>query len=169
MKDTLGREWTFRFTALTVRDLSRETGLSTKVIAGPNSLLQRIGEDDETLCIALWQTIRPQAEQRGVTEEEWFSALDDDCLQAATLEWLDAYINFSPPARRRVLTKLATAMRAQIEEATKTIEAALASGEIDAIIDITFQKKTNSPSSTTDASSTLESSESIPTHEPSAS
>jgi hypothetical protein len=175
MKDTLGREWTFRFTALTVRDLSRHTGLSTKALAGPNSLLQRIGEDDETLCIALWQTIRPQAEQRGVSEDDWFAALDDVCLQEATKEWLEAYINFSHPARRTVLSKIATESRRQIDEAAKEIEKTLASGEIDAVIqrEVTKVVKGMTPTilnePTTDASSTLESSASIPTLEPSVS
>jgi hypothetical protein len=174
MKDTLGREWTFRFTALTVRDLSRHTGLSTKALSGPNSLLQRIGEDDETLCIALWQTIRPQAEQRGVSEDDWFAALDDDCLQEATKEWLESYINFSHPARRTVLSKIATESRRQIDEAAKEIETTLASGEIDAVIQREVTKvvkgmTTISNEPTTDASSTLESSASIQTLEPSVS
>ena len=135
MKDTQGREWLFRFTALTVRELAAETRLDTKALQGDNSLLQRVGSDESTLYTVLWVTIRPQAIKQGVTEAEWFESLDNDSLQAAAKEWVEAYINFSHPARQKVLAKTLAATQRKMDAATAAVETAIASGEIDRVIE----------------------------------
>jgi hypothetical protein len=135
MKDTKGREWIFRFTGRTVRELAAETKLDTKALTGPNSLLIRIGQDEETLYRVLWITIRPQARELGVNEDEWFESLDNDSIQAAAREWVEAYINFSHPARRAVLKKTLEATVKRMDQANTEIESLLASGELDAKIE----------------------------------
>lgn len=135
MKDTLGREWDFRFTGRTVRELAAETRLDTKALQGESSLLHKVGTDESTLYLVLWITIRPQAIERGVTEEEWFDALDNDCLQAAAQEWIDAYVNFSHPARKAILHKTMEATRRKLTAAEQQVQKALDSGEIDRVIE----------------------------------
>jgi hypothetical protein len=134
MKDTKGREWSFRFTALTVRDISAATHLDTKLLNGKNSLLARIGQDDAMLLQCLWLTIAPQARQMGVSEEEWLESLDNDSLQSATDEWMQAYINFSHPARRDLLSRTLTATKRKMTRATRELETLLAGSEIDKVI-----------------------------------
>jgi len=135
MKDTKGREWSFRFTALTVRDISAATNLDTKALTGENSLMVRVGQCEATLLQCLWLTIKPQAKQMGVTEEEWLESLDNDSLQLATEEWMQAYINFSHPARRELLSRTMTATQRKMKRATRELETLLAGNEIDAVID----------------------------------
>jgi hypothetical protein len=135
MKDTKGREWIFRFTGRTVRELAAETKLDTKALTGPNSLLIRIGEDEETLYRVLWITIRPQALELRVSEDEWFESLDNEGIQAASREWVEAYINFSQPARKAVLQKTLNATLKRMERANTEIESLIASGEMDAKIE----------------------------------
>lgn len=155
MKDTQGREWLFRFTARTVRELAAETHLDTKALEGENSLLQRVAADESVLYTALWITIRPQAQERGVTEDEWFDSLDNDSLQAAAKEWVSAYINFSHPARQKVLSKTMTAALTKLERAEQQVEAAIASGEIDRVVEMAINQPPSpvSPNSTTTAAS----------------
>jgi hypothetical protein len=160
MKDTNGREWLFRFTARTVRELAAETKLDTKALTGPRSLLQRIGEDETTLYLCLWITIRPEAQAVGITEEEWFESLDDDALQRASHEWLEAYINFSHPARREVLLKTLAVTDRKITAAQAKMQTFLASGELDAMIEQEIDRLLNSAPSTTSAVNTPVSSES---------
>lgn len=160
MKDTNGREWLFRFTARTVRELAAETKLDTKALTGPRSLLQRIGEDETTLYLCLWITIRPEAQAAGVTEDEWFASLDDDALQRASQEWLEAYVNFSHPARREVLLKTLAVTNRKITAAQAKVQTILASGELDAMIEQEIDRLLNSAPSTTSAANTPESSES---------
>ena len=83
MKDTQGREWLFRFTARTVRELAAETHLDTKALDGENSLLQRVAKDESILYTVMWITIRPQAQSLGVTEDEWFDSLDNVSIHVA--------------------------------------------------------------------------------------
>lgn len=135
MKDTQGREWLFRFTVLTVRDIAAETGLDTKAIEGENSLLQRVAKDESTLYKVMWITIRPQAQLLGVTEDAWLSSLDNESLQAGAQEWCQAYINFSHPARQKVLSKILTKVMCKMDGANQAVEAAIASGEIDRVIE----------------------------------
>lgn len=135
MKDIQGREWLFRFTALTTRDLAADTKLDTKALVGDNSLLQRVGVDESLLYRVLWITIRPQAIALGITEDEWFGSLDNESLQAAAKEWVEAYINFSHPARQKVLSRTLAATQRKMDAAIQTVEAAIASGEIDRVID----------------------------------
>lgn len=135
MKDTQGREWNFRFTGRTVRELAAETRLDTKALQGESSLLHRVGTDESTLYLVLWITIRPQAVERGVTEEEWFASLDNECLQAATQEWIGAYINFSHPARKAILHKTMAATQRRLTAAEVQVQKALDSGEIDRVLE----------------------------------
>lgn len=135
MKDTKGREWSFRFTALTVRDIASATHLDTKSLTGENSLLVRIGEDEALLLQVLWLTIQPQAKQMGISEEEWLESLDNDGIQQATQEWMQAYINFSHPARRELLSRTLVSTQRHMQRATREIETLLAGSEIDAVID----------------------------------
>jgi hypothetical protein len=134
MKDTKGREWSFRFTALTVRDISAATKLDTKALTGENSLLVRVGQCETTLLQCLWLTTKPQAKQMGVTEEEWLESLDNESLQSATEEWMQAYINFSHPARRDLLSRTLTATQRKMKRATRELETLLAGSEIDEVI-----------------------------------
>jgi len=146
MKDTPGREWLFRFTALTTRDLAAETQLDTKAIEGENSLLQRVAKDESTLYKVMWITIRPQAQAMGVTEDAWLSSLDNESLQAGAQEWCQAYINFSQPARRTVLSKILANVLRKTEQANAAVEAAIASGEIDRVIERAMDQPTLPPS-----------------------
>jgi hypothetical protein len=136
MKDIQGREWLFRFTVLTVRDIAAETQLDTKAIEGENSLLQRVAKDESTLYKVMWITIRPQAQSMGVTEDAWLSSLDNESLQVGAQEWCQAYINFSQPARRTVLSKVLANVLRKTEAANAAVEAAIASGEIDRVIEM---------------------------------
>ncbi len=142
MKDIQGREWLFRFTVLTVRDIAAETQLDTKAIEGENSLLQRVAKDESTLYQVMWITIRPQAQAMGVTEEAWLSSLDNESLQAGAQEWCQAYINFSQPARKTVLSKVLASVLRKTEAANAAVEAAIASGEIDRVIEMAMDQPT---------------------------
>lgn len=156
MKDTLGREWIFRFTARTVRELASETKLDTQSLHGENSLLQRVGSDESTLYTVMWVTIRPQALERGVSEDEWFEGLDNDSLQQAAKEWVAAYINFSPPARRKALSRTLEKCQDRMEMASEQVETLIRTGEMDRAIDNALSK--HFQNSTTIAASSQESS-----------
>lgn len=160
MKDTNGREWLFRFTARTVRELAAETKLDTKALTGSRSLLKRIGEDETTLYLCLWITIRPEAQAVGITEDDWFASLDDSALQCACQEWLEAYINFSHPARREVLQKTLSATNRKMTAAQAKMQTILQSGELDAMIDAEIDRVLNLDPSTISVASTQASSES---------
>lgn len=147
MKDTQGREWLFRFTARTVRELAAETHLDTKALEGENSLLQRVAKDESILYTVMWITIRPQAQSLGVTEDQWFDSLDNDALQAAAKEWVAAYINFSHPARQKVLSKTMEAALRKMDGATQAVETMLSNGEIDRVIDMAVNPNTTKATS----------------------
>lgn len=154
MKDTQGREWLFRFTARTVRELAAETRLDTKALDGENSLLQRVGQDESLLYLVLWVTIRPQAIDRNVTEDEWFESMDNDALQAATREWIEAYINFSHPARQKVLSRVTAATDRRLTKAIAEVESAITSGRVDQVIEEALNK-TIAPRTSTGSMNTV--------------
>jgi len=157
MKDTQGREWLFRFTARTVRELAAETRLDTKALDGENSLLQRVGKDESLFYLVMWITVRPQAIERNITEDEWFDSLDNDSLQSAAKEWLEAYVNFSHPARQKVLSRTMQAAERKQAQAIQEVELAIASGRVDQVIELALSQPTSTACTNTAAAS-LESS-----------
>ena len=59
------------------------------------------------LCVnALWILCQDQAQERGLTDDDFCRAIDADCLEQMQSALVLALVDFSPPARRPALNAL---------------------------------------------------------------
>jgi hypothetical protein len=120
-KDSLGREWKLdgNFTSYgRVRDY---TGVKLYDIATENreSLVQLT--DPLTLGKVLWAMVEPQAEEAGITPEEFGEGFSGDAVTAAYDALIDEMVFFCHPRQRKLLEMALKKLRAVEERAEETV------------------------------------------------
>ena len=116
--DNTGRTWTLAVTVGTIKrvralcdvDLANiitiDSGATPKV-----DLLERLGSDPVLLEDVLFAAVKPEADAKGVTDEEVGRAMSGDAIEMATTALLDEVIDFFPETKRRVFRKILDAAR----------------------------------------------------------
>ena len=122
-KDAECREWNMTVNLRAVKAL-RAIGVDIMDETGGGILA--LSSDVCALGDALWTLCKSQAEQRGITEEQFYDGLHGDSIDAAGAALVDAIIDFFPNARREILRRANQKMLAVQEKAIK-----LASERID--------------------------------------
>ena len=109
--DNTGRTWTLAVTVGTIKrvralcdvDLANiitiDSGTTPKV-----DLLERLGSDPVLLVDVLYAAVKPEADAKGVTDEEFGRAMSGDAIEMATTALLDEVIDFFPETKRKVFT-----------------------------------------------------------------
>lgn len=107
-KDKLGREWRIEATFGSYARVNASTGVKLHDIATESreSLTQLA--DPFTLGAVLWSMIEPQAQERGVSPEQFYDAIDGTVLVDAHVALVEEMIFFCHPRQR---TFLQTAFR----------------------------------------------------------
>jgi hypothetical protein len=125
--DTAGRIWKLEINVSTVRRVRGLVkvdlvGLVEDGLAPLNKLLT----DAVALCDVLYAIVQPQAEERGVTDEQFGSALAGDVLGNAADEFVEELIDFfhepQRDALRTVWTKAKEVQAKIVEQATTAID-----------------------------------------------
>jgi hypothetical protein len=130
--DTAGRIWKLEINVNTVRRVRGLVkvdlvGLVEDGLAPLNKLLT----DVVALCDVLFAMVQPQAEERGVTDEQFGSALAGDVLGNAADEFVEELIDFFHEPRRGALQKV---WQKALEVQAKVVEqATTAIDQIDAV------------------------------------
>lgn len=105
-KDTAGRDWEI---AVNVGSIKRTRDLVKvnlyEVVEVKMALLQRLSTDYEMLANVLFALCKPEADKRGVTDEDFGSSLSGDCLWAGFNALLDDLTDFFPDPRQRMVLK----------------------------------------------------------------
>src|SRR5512137_1077238 len=104
-KDPHGRHW---FTPITVGAIKR-----AKELAGVNlldvfdgTLLFRLADDPVLLVNTLYAVCKPQADERGVTDEQFGELLAGDTFEQAVQALVEGLASFFPSERRQMLQRL---------------------------------------------------------------
>lgn len=114
--DTKGRTWSVEITIDTVRRLRKRLGLD---LLGERltELLQRVLGDPCELCDVLFVVVEPEAQQQGITDEEFGRSMAGDALDAGARAFLDELVRFTPNPRDR--ERVGTAVQAILAAAEK--------------------------------------------------
>ena len=101
--DNAGRTWTV---CINVSAVKRVRDLLGVDLAGAgdseaNPLLAQLLADPVLLCDVAYCLVKPQADERGVSDEEFGSALGGDSIGAVRKAVLEELVNFSPSQRAR--------------------------------------------------------------------
>lgn len=110
--DNAKRDWTVEINVSTVKRLRSAIGLDLMQALG-GDVLERLASDPILLVDALYVTCKPQADERGVSDEEFGRALFGDCIEKAGEAFFAEVLDFFPQRQRQVLAK----MLAKVEEA----------------------------------------------------
>jgi len=100
--DNTGRKWQVAVTVDTIKRVKalRDVDLLESV---EGKLLDRLIGDPVLLCDILFVVCKPQADEAGITDEQFGQAMAGDAIDAATAAFLEALVGFFPPSRRRLL------------------------------------------------------------------
>lgn len=125
--DTQGRTWSV---TINVDAIRRVRGLLdiNLLDAVEGKLLERLVSDPVLLCDILFALVKPEAEARQVSDEDFGRALGGDVLDQATTALLEELVDFFPSGRRAVfrkaLEKLKRLEAIALETATRRLESA---------------------------------------------
>lgn len=133
--DNEGRMWAV---AVHVASVKRVKGLAGVDLmeALDSGLIERFIRDPVLLCDVIYAVCKPEADERGVTDEEFGRAMAGDAIEHATEALLGEIVSFSPnPRDRAALGRVLKATNTAMERARDLIETRLDSGELDRAID----------------------------------
>lgn len=162
--DNTGRTWTLSVTvgmikrvrALCGVDLANiitmESGKTPQVV-----LLERLASDPVLLVDVLFAVCKPEADAKGITDEEFGRAMAGDAIELAATALLDEIIDFFPEAKRKVFRKILDASRRFEARSKQALMELLEDPAFDEKIDQALDRLTIS------SSVSPESPESIPT------
>jgi len=146
--DNAGRQWTVE---VNVAALKRVKGLAgvdlLEVLDG--ALIERLIRDPVLLCDVLYAACKPEADERGVTDEEFGRAMAGDAIEHATEALLDEIVSFCPsPRDRAALGRVLAATRTAMDKARDLVEARLDGGELEKAINEALGQTMDGDSST---------------------
>lgn len=157
-KDSKGIIWTIEVNVGAIKRVRALCGvdLLDVITVGadgkPNTdLLDRLSDDPVLLVDTLYAVCKPDADAKGMTDEDFGRSFDGDSLVAAAHALLDGIVDFFPEAKRRMFQKVLEASR-RFEAATnRHLLNVMNSGELDNALESQLQKLseafTNAPES----------------------
>jgi hypothetical protein len=157
--DVQGRTWSIDITVATLKRVRGITGIDLLDAVG-GTLLDRLVSDPVLLGDVLYAVVKPQADERRVSDEDFGRALAGDVVDAATTALLEAFVAFFPSPRRRVLQKAVAKLAGWRAAALTAAEAKLDDPALEAAVQAALRQPQAPPG--TSSGSVLASSGSSP-------
>ena len=136
--DGEGRTWS---TAINVNSVKRAQQLVNvnllQVFDG--DLLNRLADDPVLLVNTLYAVCKPQADERGVTEEQFGEILVGDTIEQAAEALVRGIIDFFPKDRRPVLNRLWTKTQGMNQAALELMGTKIDSAQVDQLVAATLE------------------------------
>ena len=125
--DSAGRTWTISITVDAIRRVRDLVGVNlADVTDGDPPLMTRLATDIVLLCDVIYAIVKSQADERGVSDEQFGQALGGDAIQAAHDAFWEALADFFRQLRRadqvRAIEKQQKLIGAAVAAADKQIE-----------------------------------------------
>jgi len=131
--DSLGRVWSTAISLNTIKRVRELVNVNLlEVFDG--QLLNRLSGDPELLVNTLYAVCKPQADERGMSDEAFGELLVGDASEEATTALVQGLISFFPKDRREVLRRIWTKTGKLTAESMALITAKLDSANIDETI-----------------------------------
>lgn len=108
------------------------------------SLLERIAQDSILLFNIIFVLCETQVRERNLTPEQFAERFTGDTIEAATDALLDEIVNFSRPAKRKVLIRLRQISKEYSERANQQLDQVLADPKFQNEIEKHLQKSLTS-------------------------
>ena len=129
-KDTEGREWLL---SINVAAVKRVRSLIDVDLMGiiEGTLLEKLVSDPVMLCDVVYCLVKPDADEKGVSDEEFGKAMGGDVLEHATQALLEELADFFPKKKRALLRKALVKLKALEEKALAVAEKRLDGSELE--------------------------------------
>ena len=131
-KDSTGREWTIEITIATVKRVESLADVNLVRLIQPRSgatgsLLTELQTDIVLFCDVLYAAMKPQADERGLTDETFAAVLAGQVIADATVAFWDELMLFfrSLPTGQATVAAIMKAkelVKAAVERAVSKIE-----------------------------------------------
>lgn len=146
-KDSKGNIWTVEINVGAIKRVRALCGIDllNVITVGedgkPNTeLLDRLSDDPVLLVDTLYAVCKPDADAKGLTDEDFGRSFDGDSLISAAHALLDGIVDFFPEAKRRMFRKVLDASR-RFEDATNQyLMKVMNSGDLDKALESQLQK-----------------------------
>jgi hypothetical protein len=172
--DNSGRTWAIAVNVAAVKRVKDLLKVNLLEIAErKGKLMERIVEDPVLLCDILFCLVKPEADAKSISDEDFGRSLAGDVLGTATDVLLQEIADFFPKGRREILRRILTKLTALEEKATNLALTKLDDPKLDqqmeAELKAAMDQALGPTISTCDVGNLPESPESIPAPERSAS
>ncbi|MCW5769933.1 MAG: hypothetical protein KIT19_14755 [Phycisphaeraceae bacterium] len=144
--DNAGRDWTVEVNVWALKRIKGLTGTDLlEAIDGP--LVERLIRDPVLLCDVVYAACKPQADERGVSDEDFGRAMAGDAIDRATAALLEELVAFCPSPRDRAnLGRVLQATRDVMDKARdlvqRRIDELTSAGALDAIAEAALREPT---------------------------
>jgi hypothetical protein len=113
-RDREAREWTVDISVDAIRRVKSLAKVDLMELLSEGAFIDKLIADPCLLVDILYVVCKPQADSRGVTDEQFGAAMGGDSLDDATSALLEDFCDFFPSRKREIL-KTALAKLKQIE------------------------------------------------------
>lgn len=140
-KDRNGKQWTLDLNIGTARRVKAECGIDLVNVVtftedGANtSVFQRLADDPYTLVSVIYSLCRQQAADANMTDEAFASLFDAETIESAIEALVQEVINFSQPAKKKMLMLIFNKTRELKEKAEKRLDNMMQSKEFNEALD----------------------------------
>lgn len=152
--DNCGRTWTV---TVNVEAVKRVRGLLNvdllEVLDG--KLLERLAADPILLCDLVYCLCKPEADAKGVSDEEFGRAMAGDAIDGATVALMEELVDFFPRERRRLLAKALAKLRMLESKAVDVAMQKLESPALEREMDEALARLTDSSGSLPESSASI--------------
>ncbi len=140
--DNTGRTWTLSVTVGTIKRVRALCGVDLvniiTIVPGEKpkvDLLEQLASDPVLLVDVLYAVCKPEADSKGVSDEDFGRTMAGDAIELATSALLDEVIDFFPAVKRQVFGKILSATRRFETKSKQALEDFLKDPELDSKID----------------------------------
>jgi len=128
--DNTGRAWSLAINVDAVKRVKALVNVDL-LAAVEGKLIEQLVADPILLCDAVFALCKPQADQLGVSDEDFGRAMAGDAIEQATSAMLEELVDFFPSRRRALLAKAVGKFKTLQETVLTAAEARLDSGLIE--------------------------------------
>ncbi|MCP4594504.1 MAG: hypothetical protein GY842_27550 [bacterium] len=133
--DNASRSWTVTINVDAIKRVRDLLGVDLlQIVEG--TLIEKLIRDPVLLCDVVYVVCKPEADQKGVSDEDFGRAMAGDAIEHATKALLEELVGFSPsPRDRENLGRVLETTWRVMDRARDLIEQKLTSGQLDAQIE----------------------------------
>ena len=99
--------------------------------AAAGKLIQQLADNPVLLCDVIYCIVKPQADEKEITDEEFGKAMAGDAIDQATSAFLEDLVNFFPSRKREMLQKVLVKLKNLEAIAAEVVNKRLDSPELE--------------------------------------